>query len=304
SIEYALEKKQVRTLSFPNNESKIESWNAFSQFDYIASARHFVTATVHLSPRHINFVDPRFFDPQPVTPSFKGFERAVAVTDHATVSGVLLDSSVSQQQYNSRIGAQGEAAMVMTPTGDSGNYFARQHRESSRLEWSETLSITKGAHNLKFGVLAARSSMSGGFSFKPVEIRDRDQRLIQRIEFTGGEPYRLTDMEEAFYAQDHFRILRNVTLDGGARLERQAKTATLRFAPRVGAAWTPFGDGNTVFRAGFGVFYDHVPLKVYSFTHYPEQSITNYDVSGAVSDSVRLINLTSLEAGTRYPLLH
>lgn len=35
------------------------------------------------------------------------------------------------------------------------------------------------------------------------------------------------------------------------------------FAPRIGAAWTPFGT-TTVFRAGFGVFYDIVPFEFLS----------------------------------------
>ena len=28
------------------------------------------------------------------------------------------------------------------------------------------------------------------------------------------------------------------------------------------------------FRAGFGLFYDHVPLNVYTFNRYPDQVVT------------------------------
>ena len=34
------------------------------------------------------------------------------------------------------------------------------------------------------------------------------------------------------------------------------------WAPRLGLAWRPFGNNNTVLRAGFGIFYDNVPAKV------------------------------------------
>src|SRR5262249_57432528 len=44
SSDYMLDKKPVRTLSFPLNESKIESVTSFSQLDYIFSPRHFVTS--------------------------------------------------------------------------------------------------------------------------------------------------------------------------------------------------------------------------------------------------------------------
>ena len=69
AAQYKLEKKQTRTLPFPFNESKNESLNSFSQVDYIVSPLHFITASAHLAPGHVNFVDPQFFNPQPVTPN-------------------------------------------------------------------------------------------------------------------------------------------------------------------------------------------------------------------------------------------
>src|SRR5204862_5416998 len=56
AADYMLDKRAVRTLSFPRNESKIESVNSFTQFDYVLSAKHFLTGTVHFTPQHINFV--------------------------------------------------------------------------------------------------------------------------------------------------------------------------------------------------------------------------------------------------------
>jgi len=34
-----------------------------------------------------------------------------------------------------------------------------------------------------------------------------------------------------------------------------------QFAPRIGLSWDPFGDGKTVVRSGFGLFYDFMPLE-------------------------------------------
>ncbi len=38
------------------------------------------------------------------------------------------------------------------------------------------------------------------------------------------------------------------------------------FAPRVGSAWDPFGDGKTSVRAGFGIFHDQILPKYYFFS--------------------------------------
>ena len=304
SVEYSLEKKQVRTLSFPNNESKVESVNSFTQLDYILSPKQFITATLHTTPKHVNFVDPQFFNPQPVTPSYRGYQQVVTLIDHASISGGLLDSSVSQQQFRSQIGAQGDAEMVLTPTGNTGNYFARQHRNSARVEWLETLSFNQGPHDWKLGSIIARTRYTGSFSFKPIAIRDADHLLIQRIEFTGGEPFQIRDTEEALFTQDHWKLLPNLSLDGGGRVEYQTKTHTARLAPRIGFAWNPLREGNTVVRGGFGVFYDRVPLSIYSFSHYPEQMITNYASTGEpVGEPRELPNMTLMEL-KRFHLLN
>ncbi len=47
---------------------------------------------------------------------------------------------------------------------------------------------------------------------------------------------------------------------GGYREGSLIKTDTNNWAPRIGLAWRPFDD-KTVFRAGFGVFYDLVPTQ-------------------------------------------
>jgi len=58
---------------------------------------------------------------------------------------------------------------------------------------------------------------------------------------------------------------------------------SLRVAPRAGVAWTPFEKLGTVVRAGFGWFYDHVPLSVYSFAQYPNEIVTMFGPGGQIT---------------------
>src|SRR5262249_20080919 len=92
--------------------------------------------------------------------------------------------------------------------------------------------------------------------------------------------------ELAFFGQDHWVINSRFALDTGLRFERQGITESFRVAPRIGLAWAPFGD-KTVIRSGIGVFYDRVPLSVYSFDSYPEEVITMYGPDGQIIDGPR-----------------
>jgi hypothetical protein len=102
-------------------------------------------------------------------------------------------------------------------------------------------------------------------------------QLIERISFAGGQPFRMSDREFAFFGQDHCTVSPRLALDFGLRTESQQVSETFRLAPRAGMAWSPFGNTGTVVRAGFGLFYDRVPLNVYSFDHYPSEVVTMFN---------------------------
>jgi hypothetical protein len=103
---------------------------------------------------------------------------------------------------------------------------------------------------------------------------------------TSNAPF--DDIPIGFFAQDSWRVNSRLTLNYGLRYDpditplfapatsinaaaekdlgviegvpRQYKDV----APRFGLAWDPWGDGRTVVRAGFGLFYDH-PLLAIAF---------------------------------------
>jgi hypothetical protein len=304
-LQYALYKTPVRTLPFPSNISKSESVNSFSQFDYIFSATHFLTGTYHLAPQHTNFVNLGFFSPQPVTPTFRASSNAYSLADHLALGQNLLTSTVSAQFFDASTGAQGTATMVLTPGGDQGNYYLTRKQDASRVEWLEALvrsiPTPTGTHTLKFGTTVARTDNNGDLSARSVIIQDAAGQRLKQIDFTAGRPFHRTDIESGVFGQDHWTVLRNLAFDFGVRMESQNLSHTLRLAPRVGVAWKPFKTDGTVVRGGYGIYYDRIPLSVYSFGSYPEQIITSYGPAGNIIDGPRLfLNLTEAVSGRRF----
>ncbi len=286
SGQYLLNKTQNRTLGFPINVSKQQTINSYSQLDYILSDKQIVTASFHWNPQQINFVNPNYFNPQPTDPSYAQQNYTGTVLDRLSFFNTLLDSSVSLQQFTATAGAQGSQPMILTPQGDAGNFFGTQYRLAKRREWLETWSLAPfhlgGTHQIKMGSSLAGTTDTGHFNYRPLEIEDATGSLEERIDFTNLEGFNRSDLEVTAYAQDHWSLNSHLSIDFGGRVEHQRLANSLRIAPRAGFAWSPLASQKTVFRAGYGTFYDHLPLDIYVFGRYPLRTLTYYAPDGGI----------------------
>ena len=311
TVLYDLQKLPNRTLPFPDNTSKQERINSFTQLDYILSSKQYLTATLHLTPQHIDFVNPDFFNPQRVTPSYRQQDYLGTVTDHLSVGHGMLESAVSIQRFDAAVGSQGSGEMFILPQGNQGNYFANQNREAGRIELTETWSPAAihdgGTHELKFGVLATHTSDAGLSTAKPINIEDASGLLLQRIDFTGGAPAIVTTRrgDHPVLSGPLVAQARTVARSRDAPGAAEHLGRRFRIAPRAGLSWEPFGGEQTVVQAGYGIFYDRVPLGVYAFDRFPQRVVTNYAPDGTLlGPPIAWLNLTGYAATANSLLIH
>jgi len=133
ALTYSLDKVQSRTLGFPHNEIETgvrKLLHAVSTT--FLSTRQILSASVHISPQHTNFVNPDYFNnPQPVTPSLRSAQ--LHRQGSATITE-LLRRHVRQFPFPTSASVQTWARkamrkMILTPEGNTGNYFGRQTRD-------------------------------------------------------------------------------------------------------------------------------------------------------------------------------
>jgi hypothetical protein len=304
ALQYYFDKVPSRTLPFPFNESKQERVNSYTQVDFVASTRQLVSFTYHFSPEHTDFVNPDYFNPQPVTPSYAQRNYIATLADHFGLFGGTLDSTVSMQRFHTFIGAQGDSAMTLTPGGNRGNYFGVQTRDAWRREWLEIWSPAPlslgGTHLPKLGASLTVVNDRGRFTFRQTDIAAASGQLLEKIAFTNPGPYSRTDLEVTAYAQDHWAPGARFAVDYGLRVEHQRLAQNLRIAPRSGVVWSPFAEGRTVFRGGYGQFYDHIPVDVYTFSRYPSRTITEYASDGSLLGApVQVVDVIGSVTGPR-----
>lgn len=286
-LEYEVRNVEIHTLPFPDNQSRKAGINSFAQFDWISSDRNLVTATIHLAPQRLGFVNLDYFNPQPTVPDASTHNYTGTIADHLTLWGGLLENTFSVTRFDARVWPQGNQDLNIAPAGNFGNYFSQQNRDAWRFGGSPSYSLAPmerwGVHSVKIGAYFARSTDEGQLDERPVNILDAASQLTERITFDGGRPFEMSDTEYAFFGQDHWIISPRFAADLGLRTESQVVSQSFRVAPRAGIAWAPLARTGTVVRAGFGFFFDRVPLNVYAFNHYPRQVDTFYDAAGDIS---------------------
>jgi hypothetical protein len=286
-VDYDIRKTSIYELPFPFNQKKQAGVNSFAQLDWIISDKHLITLTAHVAPERMSYVNLDYFNPQPTTPDARTQNYTGVLSDHLNIFGGLLDTNFSVTKFNANIWGAGPADLQLAPGGNSGNYFATQDRQALRIGGTTTFSFAPwhfwGTHNLKVGADVAGSNEDGQVTKHPVDILGADAQLLERIVFTPGTAFEISDVGMSFFAQDHWQLGSRLSLDIGIRSESQEITDSFRLAPRMGVSWSPFAGAGTVVNAGFGWFYDRVPLNIYAFANYPFEFITQYAADGSIS---------------------
>ena len=183
--------------------------------------------------------------------------------------------------------------------------FSYVQREEQRWEFLDNFSITKGTHNIKFGVdynlipLSANFTVNFGgvYNFGQVAVSQSappispiqaygaslTQYLVQGV---GNPHLGFNNNTLGAFIQDSWRMTPRLTVNYGVRydvefLPQESPSTVLaaaayktlgitrgippnndNIAPRIGLAYDVFGDGKTVLRASYGIFYGHPLLAL------------------------------------------
>ncbi len=290
SLGYTVSKIPVRGLSFPNNETISESQSYFTQIDGNVNTKHSETFTFGYFPERQSFINLDFFRPKAVTPNYKQKDFVTTFRDNYALGDGLLQTSVSIKRFEAHIWGQGEAGQILTPTGERGNYFAKQDRRSSRIEFFEfyelpPLNIFYGKHNIKSGFNFTDVSSRMNYIERPVNVVRFDGTLASRTTFETSPMLSIRNRTYTGFVQDRWILRQNFSLDAGIRIEDQRIAKGRNFAPRAGFAWSPFAGDKTILRGGVGYFYDKVPLNIRAFGQYPIRTVTRFAADGQTATS-------------------
>ncbi len=171
---------------------------------------------------------------------------------------------------------------------------------------NDVVSTVKGHHQIKFGgdmIFAHTGGNSkefggpiylGMFSYNTCTLAltvcesptylNNIANVKSYTQSYGNASYTVNDTLWALFVQDDWKVRPNLTINLGLRYERQTFTDSNKdFAPRIGFAYNIHGDGKTVIRGGYGIYYSQIvdnseanyaltgPTGVFNYTASPGQ---------------------------------
>lgn len=271
SVEYVFKETPVLTQPFPRNEIRRQAWNWLTQLDATVGGRHVLSGTLHAAPERLDYLLMNFYNPQEATPSFRGGEWMLAVAHGVALGGGWLESAVSRGAVRGLTRPQGGEGLRLFPNRHEGHYPFRHERDAERWQArTRYLAAPWRGHQLRVGGWLLRSAMEGVWQATQAGILDNEGRVLRQIRWWNRPGFALKDWETSWFVQDSWATTRRLNLEAGIRMDAQRAAREVRWAPRFSAGWSPRRDGGMVARAGYGWFYDRVPLNVFGFESYPE----------------------------------
>ena len=260
SVRWVLETAPTRGEGFNTNTETIDAQAWESDWDHLISG----TYTAVVNDRATNVLRVGRISEELGTGAQAFFDGDVKQIGFAGRDPLSIGQRNVHASYITGKGGEGLNTRIRTYVLDeSFSYFAPQ--------------LFGGEHNFKVGGGASFNEMpprttfsSGTFQFRgdaPYNPADPATFPFQ-FNVTVGPPsdwgYEVFSRDRRAYgfAEDKWRVARNLTLNLGLRYDHQHQTpeSTLNFAPRLGFAWDLTGTGNTVMRGGIGKFYAYPPV--------------------------------------------
>ena len=295
SFEYRFVRTPVNSLPPLERDTKLESFNSYTQVDMTISPKQTATFSLAIYPQKLDYLGLNTFTPQPSTTDFhqRGYQLYAQDRYMVGVNSALI-STFSYKRYDVDTTAQNNEPYQLLVDTTEGGFFNRQARRSYRVDWQETYQFAPkqflGSHQFKVGIDYAHSSFNGRETFLPVELIGASGAPIEQITFTKPTSFGTNQNEFAWWVGDEWSPFQRLTVTAGLRFDNDSVTSSTHAAPRAGFLLALTNDGKTLLKGGIGIFYDKVPLMFPIFDNLPDRTVSLLGADGRALSSTTYLN--------------
>jgi hypothetical protein len=272
--------------SRPETELRTSTYfSSFSRVDANLSLRHSLVASVGLFPNGSTSVNLGTFTPPDATADLHAFAKHAGITERTLwANEAVSETFVQILQSRTDVVPQGTAPTELQPETTLGNFFNRQHRNSTSYQLVEKVTVPRagpwGSHLFKMGVDVLAATYDGTSDSRAVLIERVDGTLARRLAYAGASRQSVSSVDFALFAQDRLELNPRWNLDLGGRIDREGIVDRINVTPRIGTALLLNAAGSVVLRGGFGLFHGRTPSAVGAFGSFTSAVDTRFAADG------------------------
>lgn len=265
----------VQNVQIPEHNTRL-----FGRFEFDLTPKHTLTVIYKFKNKAQQNLGIRSFDLPERATDFSIHESEVKLFERAILSPKFLNdlrlSYKDEPQQTTSLSSQ--QATIVLGAFNSGGAQVTQQQEEKAESAQDIATVVWGRQTITFGggarprhfYITDSSNFGGTFTFPSLAAYSASQQSLctspgapqcpELFTMNLGNP-RISFAQNEYFSffQDEVQVLPSFSLSLGLRYEWQSNVDYYRnLAPRVALAYAP-GRGPTVFRGGFGIFYDRQP---------------------------------------------
>ncbi len=198
--------------------------------------------------------------------------------------GVLVEFGYAHNYYSDTQAPQGQGLYILSPEGNSGNYFVNSTQAATRDQGLMHAFLPKfhfaGSHQLEAGADVDWLHYSADFRRTGYEVFGSSGIPISETLFPSPAMFHVDDKEASTFLLDTWRMSQRLQFTLGVRQDWDQRISDVAWSPRAAFSWSPFASARTRISGGYSITHDAVTLGMLGNPRDQTAITTQYNAEG------------------------
>ena len=206
-------------------------------------------------------------DPVSTTSNLHTHQYFASVKDQKYFGhGALLEFGYAHSDFFQAQTPQGDSLYIISPAGNSGNYFLNSTQTATRDQGLVQAFLPKlkfaGSHQIQVGTDADWLHYTANDYRTGYEVLGLSGQLISETLFPTPARLHAGDADMSFYLLDTRRVEKRLQFNLGVREDWDRRIGAVGWSPRGAFSWSPFSSARTRISGGYSITHDAVTLDM------------------------------------------
>ena len=264
------------------------------------SGSNLLHAQTNLAPSNILFVDFLVYvdregrvglsplNPVPTTSNIHTREYFGSLKDQMYFGHTVLDFGYGHNDFLDTQRPLGSGLYVISPEGQSGNYFVNSRQSASRDQGLANVYLPRfelaGSHQIQLGGDVDWLQYGGNFRRTGYDVLGLGGELISQTLFQVPAIFQVHDVLTSAYLLDNWRVSKRLQFEAGFREDLDRRATDVAWSPRAAFSWSPFTSGHTRVSGGYAITHDAATMDMLGRALDQPALTTTYGAQGVLAE--------------------